>query len=186
MVCPSLGVPPRFVPRRVPFLEEREEKLVRLRRSLSQIGYALVQFGPDIIPRVPGAIDACDELPDADAAQRRRWNPEILEQPQLWEADDWAGRFGLTPEPGNTGYGHALTDVVGVRPESADALVEYLAAVDQRTRDFLGKLAASELDRIVDRNWDPPVTLGVRLVSIADDCLQHAGQANYVRGLLGY
>jgi hypothetical protein len=28
------------------------------------------------------------------------------------------------------------------------------------------------------------VTLGVRLVSIADDCLQHAGQAAYVRGLL--
>jgi hypothetical protein len=29
------------------------------------------------------------------------------------------------------------------------------------------------------------VTLGVRLVSIADDSLQHVGQANYVRGLLG-
>jgi len=26
----------------------------------------------------------------------------------------------------------------------------------------------------------------VRLVSIADDCLQHAGQAAYVRGLLGF
>jgi len=29
------------------------------------------------------------------------------------------------------------------------------------------------------------VTLGVRLVSIADDGLQHLGQAAYVRGLLG-
>ena len=29
------------------------------------------------------------------------------------------------------------------------------------------------------------MTLGVRLVSIADDCLQHVGQAAYVRGLLG-
>ena len=28
------------------------------------------------------------------------------------------------------------------------------------------------------------VTLGVRLVSIADDDIQHAGQAKYVRGLL--
>ena len=26
-----------------------------------------------------------------------------------------------------------------------------------------------DLDRVVDRRWDPPVTLGVRLVSIADD-----------------
>jgi hypothetical protein len=26
--------------------------------------------------------------------------------------------------------------------------------------------------------------MGVRLVSVADDCLQHVGQAAYVRGLL--
>jgi hypothetical protein len=26
--------------------------------------------------------------------------------------------------------------------------------------------------------------MGVRLVSIADDCMQHAGQAAYVRGIL--
>ena len=40
------------------------------------------------------------------------------------------------------------------------------------------------IDRVVDDSYDPPVTLGVRLISIADDCIQHAGQANYVRGLL--
>ena len=45
-------------------------------------------------------------------------------------------------------------------------------------------LAESDLDRIVDRRWEPPVTLCVRLVSVADDCLQHAGQAAYVKGLL--
>ena len=50
---------------------------------------------------------------------------------------------------------------------------------------MLEGLSPADLDRIVDRRWDPPVTLGVRLVSIADDCLQHAGQAAYVRGLLG-
>jgi hypothetical protein len=111
---------------------------------------------------------------------------ELLDTAQLWEADGWAERFGLAPDAGNTGYGHTLTDVVAVRPAGPDALVDYLAAVDQRTRDYLSGLTAADLDRIVDRNWDPPVTLGVRLVSVADDCLQHAGQANYVRGLLGY
>ena len=53
-----------------------------------------------------------------------------------------------------------------------------------RTRSFLGSLTADDLDRVVDEAWDPPVTLGVRLVSIADDDIQHAGQAAYVRGLL--
>ena len=40
------------------------------------------------------------------------------------------------------------------------------------------------LDRVVDESWDPPVTLGVRLVSILNDDTQHVGQAAYVRGLL--
>ncbi len=58
-------------------------------------------------------------------------------------------------------------------------------AVAQRTQPKLRDLTAPDLDRVVDRRWDPPVTLGVRLVSIADDCLEHVGQAAYVRGLLG-
>jgi hypothetical protein len=50
---------------------------------------------------------------------------------------------------------------------------------------MLAGLPDGELDRVVDRRWDPPVTMGVRLISIADDCLQHVGQASYLRGLLG-
>ena len=38
--------------------------------------------------------------------------------------------------------------------------------------------------QVSDERWDPPVTLGVRLVSVADDSLQHLGQAAYARGLL--
>ena len=71
-----------------------------------------------------------------------------------------------------------------MRPVSPEALVDYHDAVNARTVAMLAKLAPADLDRIVDRRWDPPVTMGVRLVSIADDCLQHAGQALYVRGLL--
>ena len=36
----------------------------------------------------------------------------------------------------------------------------------------------------MDKAWDPPVTLGVRLVSVVSDDLQHAGQAAYLRGLV--
>jgi hypothetical protein len=49
--------------------------------------------------------------------------------------------------------------------------------------DFLKTLADDDFDRIVDKRWDPPVTLGVRLVSTIADCLQHVGQAAYARGL---
>jgi hypothetical protein len=46
------------------------------------------------------------------------------------------------------------------------------------------RLVDADLDRVVDRSWDPPVTLGVRLVSVIADDLQHAGQAAFVRGIL--
>lgn len=103
---------------------------------------------------------------------------------QVWASGDWARRMGLDPDPSNTGYGHAPDEVEAVKPEGPGVLVEYLDAVRSHTVDFLGGLSPTDLDRIVDPRWDPPVTLGVRLVSIADDCLQHAGQAAYIRGLL--
>jgi hypothetical protein len=46
------------------------------------------------------------------------------------------------------------------------------------------RLGDADLSRIVDRSWDPPVTLGVRLVSVVADDLHHAGQAAFVRGIM--
>jgi hypothetical protein len=109
---------------------------------------------------------------------------ELIEQPQIWMSGAWAAGVGLAPEPDNTGYGHSAHEVATVRPESSRALLGYLHAVHERTGEFLGSLTAADLDRIVDRRWNPPVTMGVRLVSVADDCLQHAGQAAYAKGIL--
>ncbi len=104
---------------------------------------------------------------------------------QLWTEGAWSGSFGLDPNPANIGYGHSFEDVLAVRPTGADALTDYLGAVSSRSRGLLEAVGPDDLDRVVDRRWDPAVTMGVRLVSIADDNLQHAGQANYVRGLFG-
>ncbi len=109
---------------------------------------------------------------------------EILEQDQVWASGGWAARFGVAADPNNTGYSHSWKEVMAIRPESAEALIEYFEAVAARTRVLLEQTSPKDLDRIVDEGWDPPVTLGVRLVSIADDNIQHAGQASYARGIL--
>ena len=109
---------------------------------------------------------------------------EILEAEQVWVTTDWPDRFGLTADPSNIGYGHGPGDVAAVKPESGAALLGYLDAVEEPTGRLIPGLSADDLDRIVDRRWDPPVSLGVRLVSIADDSLQHVGQACYLRGLM--
>ena len=71
-----------------------------------------------------------------------------------------------------------------VRPTGPKVLTDYYQAVHERTAAYLGGLKAADLDKIVDEAWDPPVTLGVRLVSMLNDDTQHVGQAAYVRGLL--
>ena len=75
------------------------------------------------------------------------------------------------------------TQVAKVRVASAGRLADYYDAVHDQTLTALRGLAARDLERIVDERWDPPVSLGVRLVSVLSDDLQHAGQAAYVRGL---
>ena len=110
---------------------------------------------------------------------------EVMGEEQIWIRGGWAGRFGLDPDTADTGYGHTETQVAAVRPESAQTLIDYYETVHARTRGYLAGLNEPELERIVDERWDPPVTLGVRLVSVLDDDTQHVGQAAYVRGLLG-
>jgi hypothetical protein len=109
---------------------------------------------------------------------------ELLEGEQLWVRDRWGERFGLESDADNSGYGHSVDEMLAVRPDGVAALLEYHEAVAACTREFVRGLRAADLDRIVDRRWDPPVTLGVRLVSMADDDIQHAGQAAYARGVL--
>jgi uncharacterized damage-inducible protein DinB len=109
---------------------------------------------------------------------------ELLDHDQVYITGDWAPRFGLKADPSDTGYGHSTTQVSEVKAESAQALIDYYSAVHERTLAYVRDLTASDLDKVVDKRWDPPVTLAVRLVSMINDDVQHAGQAAYVRGLL--
>ncbi|MFJ6939766.1 DUF664 domain-containing protein [Streptomyces sp. NPDC101132] len=102
---------------------------------------------------------------------------------QVWHAQGWDERFGLPLPADSTGYGHGPEEAGKVRA-TGELLGGYYDAVHEQSLGWLGTLTAAELERVVDRHWDPPVTLGVRLVSILADDLQHVGQAAYVRGLL--
>jgi hypothetical protein len=103
---------------------------------------------------------------------------------QVWLADGWQRRFALPLEPRDTGYGHSGDEVAAVRVESADLLLGYFAAVQEPTLAAVAQVRPDDLDRVVDTSWDPPVTLGVRLVSVLSDGLQHIGQAALIKGLL--
>ncbi len=108
----------------------------------------------------------------------------VAETEQVWTSDGWVERFGLPFQREAHGYGHSSADVAAVQVESGELLTRYYDAAHERTIRFVRGLSDADLPRIVDDYWDPPVTLGVRLVSIISDDLQHAGQAAFIRGVI--
>lgn len=104
---------------------------------------------------------------------------------EVWTSAGWADKFGLDLPTESMGYGHTSADVAKVQVSDPNLLTGYLDAATEATIAYLRGLSASDLDDVIDRDWDPPVTRGARLVSIVDDSAQHAGQAAYVRGLIG-
>lgn len=102
---------------------------------------------------------------------------------QVWTASGWADRFDLPFDRSSIGYGQSSDDV-GQVTTGRELLLGYHDAVHERTVEYLRTLSGADLDEVVDHNWTPPVTLGVRLISVVSDDLQHAGQAAYVAGVL--
>ena len=102
---------------------------------------------------------------------------------EAWFEHGWDDRFGM-PGDHSVGYGDGPVQVAALRPDTPELLLGYHDSVFERTCSYLDAIDADELDRVVDMSYDPPVTAGVRLVSVISDNLQHAGQARYLRGII--
>src|SRR5688500_4387636 len=98
---------------------------------------------------------------------------------EVWTSHGFEGRFDLPLPQGDTGYGHIRQRVALVRAPR-ELLLNYHDDDHRQTVDFLAGLSDEDLDRVIVTRWNPPVTLGVRLVSTLADCLQHVGQAAFV------
>lgn len=103
---------------------------------------------------------------------------------QVWTAQGFNDRFGLDLPVESIGFGHSSADVAAVRVDSAQLLTDYHDAVHAVTDRYVRGLADADLEQVIDYNWTPHVTLGVRLVSVIGDCMQHVGQAEFAQGIL--
>lgn len=101
---------------------------------------------------------------------------------QLWEG--YRGRFDLGEIGDSLGFGHTPEQAARITVDDQQLLLDYLAAALTALNDYAAGLSASDFDEIIDHGWDPPVTRGVRLVSIVDDAIQHVAQAAYAAGAL--
>jgi len=103
---------------------------------------------------------------------------------QLWLKDGWHKKFKRPADAEDTGYGHTPAEVAAFKSPSAAVLLEYCRAVVAASQRYLKSLPVKELDRVLDEDYQPKPTVGVRIVSIMADSLGHAGEAAYIRGLL--
>lgn len=103
---------------------------------------------------------------------------------QAWVSQGWHAKFDLAPDPDYDGYGHTPAQVAAFRVPAVQTLLDYHESVQERSKTYVSGLAPADFDRTLNEpQWHPLPTVGVRLVSVLSDNLQHAGQAAYLRGL---
>jgi len=108
----------------------------------------------------------------------------LMGEEQLWTRDGWYSKFNRAPDPEDSGFGHTPEQVSAFESPDVQTLIDYHCAVLERSKRYFSSLSATDLDRELDEPWFQPLpTVGVRLISILEDSLLHAGQAAYLRGL---
>jgi hypothetical protein len=108
----------------------------------------------------------------------------LMGEEQLWVKEGWHSSFNRPADPEDSGFGHTPEQVAAFRAPDARILLDYQRAVLERSKRYFLTLAGTDLDRKLDEPWFQPLpTVGVRLVSIMEDSMLHAGQAAYLRGL---
>ena len=108
----------------------------------------------------------------------------LLGEEQLWTTEGWHKKFHRPADPYDTGYGHTDKDVAAFKSPDVKTLLAYHKAVMERTQGYLKSLTTKELTRVLDEDYTPKPTVAVRIVSVMADELGHAGEIDYLHGLL--
>jgi hypothetical protein len=110
---------------------------------------------------------------------------DLMGEEELYVKDSWHARFNRAHDTSDTGYGHSPQDVAAFKSPDVATLLAYHRTVMERSQTYISSLSLTELDRELNEPWYQPLpTVGVRLISVLSDNLQHAGQVAYLRGLL--
>jgi len=116
--------------------------------------------------------------------QRDAQIASLMGNDQLWVRDGWHAKFDRPADPRDIGFGHTPEQVAAFKSPDTKTLLEYHRTVLKRAKRYFLTLSKTDLDRELNEPFFKPLsTVGVRLISIMDDAVIHAGQAAYVRGL---
>ena len=104
------------------------------------------------------------------------------EAPQVWIKDGWNETFGLDDDINNTGGGWTKEQVEAWKLPAKESLVDYFEGVKAATREYIGSLSTSDLERELTIPPRPAASIATLLgVVVFDNCV-HGGQIAYLRG----
>ncbi|MFL4480027.1 DUF664 domain-containing protein [Paeniglutamicibacter sp. ORCA_105] len=102
---------------------------------------------------------------------------------QCWISRGWVSRFNLPYAQLDTGFGHSSDQVADFGMYDGEYLLGYHRDVHEQTIGILATLREPDLSAVIDRRWNPPVTAGVRLISVLNETASHLGQAEFLKGI---
>ena len=166
-------------------METKDIVIDALERIRGILHRTLAGLTPDEIQRQP--------TPDSNSIAWLTWHltrvqdngiSGLFDQEQAWISQGWHAQFGMAPDPDNEGQGHTPEQVAAFRAPSIQTLLDYHDSVSTRSKNFVAGLTPAGFNRELNEpQYQPRPTVGVRLVSILSDNLQHAGQVAYLRGV---
>lgn len=110
---------------------------------------------------------------------------DLAGREEAWIEEGWYEKFDKAADKKDTGQRYTPEQVAALRPESPKVLLDYHDAVYNRSVEYLQNVTPEDMDRVLNEpRFNPMPTVGVRLVSICADNLQHAGQAAYLKGCI--
>jgi hypothetical protein len=107
----------------------------------------------------------------------------MMGEQQLWIQGGWHTKFGRPPEANDAGFGQTPQDLAKFKSPDIKTLLGYHRAVLERSQRYISTLSAADMDRELQGPPYLPPKLGLRLIMVLSDGLQHAGQVAYIRGL---
>ncbi|EWT01298.1 chorismate synthase [Intrasporangium oryzae NRRL B-24470] len=165
-----------------------------LARDLLRDGFGRIREGVPLV--VEGlSVEQLLWRPDADAnhiawllwhlsRQQDEQVAHLAGRRSAYLEDGWAERFDLPYAASAHGWGQSSAEVGAFRMGDPGLLGGYQGAVHERTIAYVDATEADEWAGVIDKRWDPPVTVAVRVVSVLGDAMKHLGQAEYVKGLV--
>lgn len=132
----------------------------------------------------PGANPPSFILWHLSRVEDRMINHTIRQRPEVWTEGVWHKKLGLPEDPAVTGFNYTPEQVAAFPVLEPQVLLDYQRAVRRATLAFIEELGESEFDCKINCRHEEDNLIATLLGRTIVHVSQHAGQIDFIKGLL--